>query len=306
LKRALVTGNRGQDGTYLTELLEANGYSVAGVDRDDCDLCDVAAVEALLRDVAPREIYNLAAATFVPASWDDPASALSAGVAAGVLLAAIARVDRTIRFFQASSAEVFGMADEVPQSERTPYRPGSPYAVGKACADQLVAAYRVHEGLHASSGILFNHESPLRPTHFLPAKVAHGVRAIASGRTNELVLGDLDARRDWGWAPDYVRAMWLMLQQDEPDDYVIATGVARSVEQLVECAFGHVGLDWREHVRVDESLVRGKAELHNLVGSPEKARTRLGWEQTVSFDELVHLLVDAELERLRGEARTTA
>jgi len=290
LTHALITGSRGQDGRYLTDLLEAKGYTVVGVDRDDCDLCDAEAVEALLRDVAPREVYNLAAATFVPASWDDPASALSAGVVAGVLLSVIARADRTIRFFQASSAEVFGRA-EVPQSERTPYRPGSPYAVGKASADQLVAAYRAHDGLHASSGILFNHESPLRPTHFLPAKVAHGVRAIASGRTNELVLGDLDARRDWGWAPDYVRAMWLMLQQDEPDDYVIATGEAHTVRELVEIAFAHVGLDWRRHVRVDPELARG--DERTLVGDATKARERLGWSPTVTFEQLVHLLVDA-------------
>lgn len=248
-------------------------------------------MELLLRNAAPREIYNLAAATFVPASWDDPAAALSSGVATGVLLAAIARVDAAIRFFQASSSEVFGAADDVPQNEGTPYRPGSPYAAGKACGDYLVTAYREEKGLHASSGILFNHESPLRPAHFLPAKVAHGVKAIVAGRADELVLGDLDAKRDWGWAPDYVRAMWLMLQQDEPDDYVIATGETHSVRELVECAFAHVGLDWRQYVRVDAGLVRGDDRV--LVGDASKARARLGWSPTVTFEQLVELLVDA-------------
>jgi GDPmannose 4,6-dehydratase len=289
--RALVTGSRGQDGTYLTELLEVKGYSVIGVDRGDYDLGDIAAVESLLRDVAPREVYNLAAATFVPASWNDPAAALSAGVTSGVLLAAIARVDTEIRFFQASSAEVFGVPEEAPQNERTPYRPGSPYAAGKACADHLVAAYRAKKGLHASSGILFNHESPRRPAQFLPAKVAQGVKAIAAGRANELVLGDLDAKRDWGWAPDYVRAMWLMLQQERPDDYVIATGEAHTVRELVELAFAHVGLDWQEYVRVDASLVRGDGRA--LVGDASKARERLGWSPSVTFEQLVQLLVDA-------------
>jgi GDPmannose 4,6-dehydratase len=289
--RALVTGSQGQDGTYLAELLEGKGYTVVGIERGDCDLGDIGAVEALLRDVGPREVYNLAATTFVPASWDDPAAALSAGVVCGVLLAAIARVDTQIRFFQASSAEVFGTADDVPQNERTPYRPRSPYAAGKACADHLVAAFRVEKGLHASSGILFNHESPLRPAHFLPAKVAQGVKAIVAGRADELVLGDLDAKRDWGWAPDYVRAMWLVLQQDEPDDYVIATGEAHSVRELVELAFAHVGLDWQQYVRVDPGLVRGDDRV--LVGDASKARTRLGWSPSVTFEQLVQLLVDA-------------
>jgi GDPmannose 4,6-dehydratase len=289
--RALVTGSRGQDGTYLTELLEGKGYTVVGLERGDCDLCDIRAVEEMLRDVGPREVYNLAATTFVPASWDDPAAALSTGVACGVLLAAIARVDGRIRLFQASSAEVFGTPDQVPQDERAPYRPGSPYAAGKACADHVVAAFRAEKGLHASSGILFNHESPRRPAHFLPAKVAQGVKAIVAGRADELVLGDLDAKRDWGWAPDYVRAMWLMLQQEEPDDYVLATGEAHSVRELVELAFAHVGLDWQQYVRVDPGLVRGDDRV--LVGDASKARARLGWSPSVTFEQLVQLLVDA-------------
>jgi GDPmannose 4,6-dehydratase len=289
--RALITGSRGQDGTYLTELLEEKGYDVVGIGRGDCDLGDVDAVVGLLREVAPREVYNLAAATFVPTSWDDPAAALSAGVTCGVLLASIARVDPGIRFFQASSADVFGTPDEVPQNERTPYRPHSPYGAGKASADHVVAAYRAHKRLHASSGILYNHESPRRPAHFLPAKVAQGVRAIVAGRADELVLGDLDAKRDWGWAPDYVRAMWLMLQQDEPGDYVIATGEAHSVGELAELAFAHVGLDWRQYVRVDPGLVRGDERM--LVGDASKARTHLGWSPSVTFEQLVQLLVDA-------------
>ena len=291
MTRALVTGHRGQDGSYLAELLEANGYVVVGVDRNDVDLTDAAAVEALLRDAAPSEVYNLASPTFVPASWDDPAEALSACVAVGVLLGAIVRVDPSIRYFQASSSEVFGAPDEVPQSEHTRYSPRSPYAASKACADHLVAAYRERHALHASSGILFNHESPRRPAHFLPAKVAHGARAIAAGRADELVLGNLDAQRDWGWAPDYVRAMWLMLQQNEPDDYVVATGELHTVRELVEIAFARVGLDWRDHVRIDASLVR--PDDRRLVGDATKARERLGWEPSVTFEELVQLLVDA-------------
>jgi GDPmannose 4,6-dehydratase len=284
--RALITGSRGQDGTYLTELLQRNGYEVVGVDRDDCDFSDITAVESLLRHVAPREVYNLAAASFVPASWDDPATALASGVATGVLLAAVARVDPDIRFFQASSAEVFGAPDEVPQNERTSYRPRSPYAAAKACSDHVVAAYREHKGLHASSGILFNHESPRRPAQFVPAKIAH-----AAAARRPVALGDLDARRDWGWAPDYVRAMWLMLQQDEPADYVIATGEAHTVRELAEIAYAHVGLDWREYVQVDESLVRNDARV--LVGDATKARDRLGWSPSVTFEQLVQLLVDA-------------
>jgi GDPmannose 4,6-dehydratase len=292
LTRALVTGSRGQDGSYLTELLVERGYEVVGVDRGEVDLTARDEVESLLRDVAPREIYNLASPSFVPESWEHPEEALRVGtLAVGVLLAAIARVDPAIRFFQASSATVFGHADETPQSETTPYRPRSPYAAAKACADSLVASYRDHLGLHASSGILFNHESPRRPKQFLPAKVARGAAAIAAGRETELVLGNLDAHRDWGYAPDYVDAMWRIVHHDEPGDYVVATGELHSVRELVELAFAHVGLDWRDHVRVDESLVR--RDEHCIVGDATKARTVLGWAPTVGFEELVRLLVDA-------------
>lgn len=292
MKKAIVTGSRGQDGSYLTELLEERGYEVLRIDRGGFDLTSRREVEALLREVAPREVYNLASPTFVPATWDRPEEAIAIGaLAVGVLLAAIARVDPEIRFCQASSAEVFGIPNDVPQTEATRYRPRSPYGAAKACADSLVGAYREHFGLHASSAILFNHESPRRPHHFLPAKVAHGVAAIAGGRATELALGSLDAQRDWGYAPDYVDAMWRIVRHDEPGDYVVATGELHSVRELVELAFEHVGLDWRDHVRVDESLVR--REDRTLVGDATKARTVLGWAPTVGFEELVRLLVDA-------------
>ena len=288
----MITGSRGQDGSYLTELLTGRGYEVVGLDRDDVDLTSRDDVESLLRDVAPHEIYNLASPSFVPESWERPEESLRVGaLAVGVMLAAVARVDPAIRFFQASSAAVFGAATEVPQTETTPYRPRSPYAAAKACADSLVASYRDHLGLHASSGILFNHESPRRPAHFLPAKVARGAAEIAAGRETELVLGNLDAQRDWGYAPDYVEAMWRIVQHEQPGDYVVATGELHSVRELVELAFAHVGLDWREHVRVDESLVRD--DERPVVGDASKARTTLGWQPTIGFEELVRLLVDA-------------
>jgi GDPmannose 4,6-dehydratase len=292
LTRAVVTGSRGQDGWYLTELLGRQGYEVVGVDRGDVDLTSRDAVEALLRDVEPNEIYNLASPSFVPESWERPDEALRVGaLAVGVMLHAVARVDPTIRFFQASSAEVFGAVTDSPQTEATPYRPRSPYAAAKACADSLVASYRDRFGLHASSGILFNHESPRRPAHFLPAKVARGAAAIAAGRETELVLGNLDAERDWGYAADYVDAMWRIVRHDDPGDYVVATGEPHSVRELVELAFAHVGLDWHDHVRVDESLVRRDHGLR--VGDASKLRAVLGWAPTIGFEELVRLLVDA-------------
>jgi GDPmannose 4,6-dehydratase len=297
LKRVVVTGSRGQDGSYLTELLRDRGDEVIGIDRGGVDLTSRGEVEALLREVAPREVYNLASPTFVPETWERPEETITVGaVAVAVLLAAIVRVDPTIRFFQASSAEVFGTSGEAPQTEATPYRPQSPYGAAKACADSLVAAYRGHLGLHASSGILYNHESPRRPSQFLPAKVARGAAAIAAGRESELVLGNLDARRDWGYAPDFVDAMVRIVRHDEAGDYVVATGELHTVRELVELAFAHVGLDWREHVRVDEALVR--PDDRELVGDATKARTILGWAPTVRFDELVRLLVDAAVSSL--------
>jgi GDPmannose 4,6-dehydratase len=219
------------------------------------------------------------------------------------LLEAIREVDASIRFYQASSSEIFGEPLESPQTEETPLSPLTPYGVAKAYAHFIVRSYRIRYGLHASAGILYNHESPRRPFEFVPRKVAHAAAAISLGLEGELWLGDLDSRRDWGYANDYVRAMWLMVQQDEGDDYVIATGVTRSVRDLVETAFGHVGLDWQEYVQIDESLQRGKAELHNLVGDPSKAKRKLGWEPTMPFEGLVQVMVDAELERLRGEVQ---
>jgi GDPmannose 4,6-dehydratase len=320
MPRALITGIGGQDGSYLAELLLDQGYEVVGIVRRpvteryeniehlrgqvellQADLVDELSLVRALRQTRPQEVYNLASVSFVPMSWEQPVlTAELAAVGATALLEAIREIDPEIRFYQASSSEIFGEPVVSPQDESTPLSPLTPYGVAKAYAHFITGSYRRRYGMHASAGILYNHESPRRPITFLPRKVAYGAAAISLGLEQELLLGDLSARRDWGFAGDYVRAMWLILQQDEPDDYVIATGEAHSVEELVECAFSYVDLDWREHVRVDESLVRGKAELHNLVGSPDRARTRLGWEPTLAFPELVRLLVDAELERLRG------
>jgi len=260
-----------------------------------------------LRAARPTEVYNLAAPSFVPASWERPVeTAEFAAVGATSMLEAIRAVDPGIRFYQASSSEIFGEPQEVPQTEETPLAPLTPYGVAKAYAHFSARSYRHRYGLYSCSGILYNHESPRRPLEFLPRKVAHGAAAISLGVQEEVVLGDLDARRDWGYAGDYVRAMWLMLQQDEPGDYVVASGESHAVRELVECAFSHVSLDWQEHVRVDPALQRGSAELHRLVGDASKARSRLGWEPEVDFTQLVHLLVDADLERLRARADEAA
>jgi GDPmannose 4,6-dehydratase len=295
--RAIVTGATGQDGSYLTELLSGRGYDVQGIGRGDVDLLDRDALVGLLRDAGPVEVYNLASPSFVPASWEEPVEvARLAAVGLTALLEAIREVDPAIRLFQASSAEVYGVPAETPQTEATPIRAISPYGAAKAYGNFIVAAYRRRHGLHASCGILYNHESPRRSTEFLPSKVAHGVAAIAAGRQTELVLGDLDAQRDWGYAPDYVEAMRLMLQQHVPDDYVVATGELHTVQELVELAFAHAGLDWRAHVRIDESLKRGQD--YQLVGDASKARRRLGWKPSVTFEQLVALLVDAAQEAL--------
>jgi GDPmannose 4,6-dehydratase len=324
-RRAVVTGIGGQDGSLLAELLLEHGYEVFGIARREAgeyanldaiadrielvraDLLDRASLEAALRQARPHELYNLASVSFVPASWDEPVlTAELAAVGATTILEAVRVVDAGIRFYQASSSEIFGEPVETPQNEETPLAPLTPYGVAKAYAHFITRSYRRRYDLHASSGILYNHESPRRPLDFLPRKVATGVAGIALGLQQELVLGDLDAQRDWGFAGDYVRAMWLMLQQDEADDYVIATGVAHSVRELVEVAFGHVGLDWQAHVRADPALSRGRAELHNLVGDPSKARERLGWAPSIGFEELVGRLVEAELARARAQAAASS
>jgi GDPmannose 4,6-dehydratase len=318
--RALITGIAGQDGSLLAELLLDEGYEVYGIVRPGspdnfenlaavrerielipADVLDPGSLAGSLRHCRPTEVYNLAAPSFVPMSWEQPVeTAEFAAVGATALLEAIREADPGIRFYQASSSEIFGRPREVPQNEDTPLSPHTPYGVAKAYAHFITRSYRLRYGLHASSGILYNHESPRRPLDFVTRKVSHAAAAISLGFERELLLGDLEARRDWGYAGDYARAMWLMLRRDEPDDYVVATGVTHSVRELLTCAFGQVGLDWREHVRIDESLVRGKAELHDLVGDASKARRRLEWAPTVDFEGLVQLLVDADLARLQS------
>jgi GDPmannose 4,6-dehydratase len=320
-RRALITGIAGQDGSLLSELLLSEGYEVFGVVRRatseqfenlevvrerielvQADLLDELSLVAALEECRPHEVYNLASPSFVPMSWKQPVlTAEFAAVGVTALLESIRLVDPGIRFYQASSSEIFGEPREVPQTEDTALLPVTPYGVAKAYGHLIVRSYRRRYGLYACSGILFNHESPRRPLDFVTRKVSHAAAAISLGLAGELWLGDLDARRDWGFAGDYVRAMSLMLRQEEPDDFVIASGVAHSVRELVELAFGHVGLDWNEYVHIDESLRRGTAELHDLVGDASKARQRLGWTATVDFEGLVRLLVETDLERLRRE-----
>jgi GDPmannose 4,6-dehydratase len=316
-RRAIVTGVAGQDGSYLAELLAGEGYEVVGIVRDpsasfenlagvrdrielvQADLLDHDALAAALRAHRPTEVYNLASPSFVPRSWEFPVeTAEFAAVGVTSLLEAVRSIDASIRVYQASSSEIFGEPAEVPQTESTPLSPVTPYGVAKAYGHFIVGSYRRRYGLHASGGILYNHESPRRPANFLPSKVAQAAAAISLGLERELLLGDLDAQRDWGYARDYVDAMWRIVQRDEPDDYVIATGELHTVRELVEIAFAHVGLDVAAHVRVDESLKRGQAELHHLVGDAAKARESLGWAPSVGFEELVRLLVDAARARL--------
>jgi GDPmannose 4,6-dehydratase len=319
-RRALIIGIAGQDGSLLAELLLGEGYDVFGVVRQpvsgrfdnlvdireqiellQSDVLDELSLVDVLGSCRPHEVYNLAAPSFVPMSWRQPVlTAEFAAVGCTALLEAIRRVDDEIRFYQASSSEIFGEPREVPQTERTPLAPVTPYGVAKAYAHFITLSYRRRYGLHASSGILFNHESPRRPPDFVTRKIARAAAAISLGLEREVSLGDLDARRDWGFAGDYVRAMWLMLQRETPGDYVVATGEAHSVRELAQCAFSRVGLDWEDHVRVDESLVRGKAELYDLVGDASRARDELGWAPSLDFEGLVHLLVDADVERLRA------
>jgi GDPmannose 4,6-dehydratase len=321
-RRALVTGITGQDGSYLAELLLEKGYQVFGTtrrtstDRLDriehllprvellsADLLDQNSLQSALQETRPHEVYNLAAQSFVPTSWRQPVlTAEFTAVGVTRLLEAVRLVDPAIRFYQASSSEMFGKVSETPQNERTPFHPRSPYGVAKVYGHWITVNYRESYGLFACSGILFNHESPRRGLEFVTRKVSDGAARIKLGLVRELRLGNLDARRDWGYAGDYVEAMWLMLQQPEPDDYVIATGEMHSVRDLVEIAFERVGLDWRSHVAVDPRFVR-PAEVDLLLGDASKARSRLGWKPRLGFRELVERMVDADLERLRRERR---
>jgi GDPmannose 4,6-dehydratase len=316
-RRALITGVGGQDGSLLAELLLEKGYEVAGTVRDphgrldnlsgvrdrlelvELDLTSQPAVVEVLARLRPHELYNLASVSLVPVSWEEPVRTVQVGgLGVASLLEGIRKVDPSIRFFQASSAEMFGDPDEQPQTEGTPMRPVTPYGAVKALGHFLTRCYRTRHGLHASSGILFNHESPRRPLEFVTRKVCHAAAAARLGLFAELLLGSLEARRDWGSAEDVVRAMWLMLQAEEGDDYVVATGESHSVAELTELAFGHVGLDWRDHVRVDDGLMRGEVDAKSLLGDSAKARDRLGWAPSRTFDALVRSLVDAEVERL--------
>jgi GDPmannose 4,6-dehydratase len=313
-RRALVTGIGGQDGSYLAELLLGHGYEVFGtvpgspeprrdgVELFELDLTDGDAVASAIRELAPDEVYHLASVSFVPASWEDPVGTSTLAAAApAALLHALQTEHPEGRFLNAASGEIFGAPEQVPQTERTPVAPITPYGAGKAFAHFLTGAFRRHHGLHASSAILFNHESARRPPQFLTRKVSRGAAAISLGLELELRLGDLSAQRDWGFAGNYVRAMWTMLQADEPDDYVVATGEAHSVEEFVAAAFEYVGLDWREHVRFDEAFARGASDSPALVGDPTKIRERLGWEPEVRFDDLVKMLVDADVADLRAQ-----
>ena len=321
MPKALITGITGQDGSYLAEFLLEKGYDVIGMVRRTStvnferikhiqnkltlvsgDLLDQMSLVDILRQHRPQEVYNLAAQSFVPTSWGQPVFTGEV-TALGVtrVLDAVRTVDPEIRFYQASSSEMFGKVRQVPQKETTPFYPRSPYGVAKVYGHWITVNYRESYGLFACSGILFNHESPRRGIEFLPRKVSHGVAWIQLGLADELRLGNLDARRDWGYAGDYVRAMWLMLQQDAPDDYVVCTGQTHSVRQLCQVAFDHVGLNWEDHVVVDQRLVR-PAEVDLLVGDASKARERLGWQPAVSFEELMDMMVDADLDALRAEA----
>jgi GDPmannose 4,6-dehydratase len=315
-KRAVITGISGQDGSYLAELLLEQGYEVTGVIRRlshpnleriehlinriklrPADLLDQLSLIRLIDEAQPDEVYNLAAMSFVPASWDQPMLTGEFN-AQGVtrVLEAVRHVNDKIRFYQASSSEMFGKVREVPQTELTPFYPRSPYGVSKVFGHYITVNYRESYNLFACSGILFNHESPRRGLEFVTRKVTDGVARIKLGLQHKLQLGNLEAHRDWGYAGDYVRAMWLMLQQPTPDDYVVATGLSHSVKDLTRVAFSHVGLDWQEHVEVDPKLLR-PAEVEHLIGSPAKARTMLGWEPSVTFEELIGMMVDADLAR---------
>jgi len=318
MSRVLITGITGQDGSYLAEFLLAKGYEVFGMVRRastenferiepfrdrihlvQADLLDPMSLITLLSDIRPREVYNLAAQSFVPTSWAQPVlTAEFDAIGVTRVLEAIRLVDPQILFYQASSSEMFGKVREVPQTELTPFHPRSPYGVAKVYAHYITVNYRESYGIFGCSGILFNHESPRRGKEFVTRKVTDGVARIHLGLQSELRLGNLEARRDWGFAGDYVEAMWLMLQQPEPDDYVVATGESHTVAELAEIAFQRVGLDWKAYVREDPSLKR-PAEVDLLVGDASKAQAKLGWKPRVSFQELIGMMVDADVARLR-------
>jgi GDPmannose 4,6-dehydratase len=318
-KRAIITGVTGQDGSYLTELLLDKGYEVFGVVRRlsapnvwriqhlldrvtllQADLLDQLSLIKAVERSQPHEFYNLAAMSFVPSSWDQPMLTGEYN-AQGVTraLEAVRAVNPRIRFYQASSSEMYGRVREVPQTEMTPFYPRSPYGVSKVFGHYITVNYRESYDLFACSGILFNHESPRRGIEFVTRKVTDGVARIKLGLADKLMLGNRDASRDWGFSGDYVRAMWLMLQQNQPDDYVVATGEAHSVQELVEVAFAHVGLDWEKHVGVDPRFMR-PAEVDHLIGDPAKARKQLGWEPSVDFKGLVTMMVDADIARIKS------
>jgi len=319
---ALITGITGQDGSYLAELLLSKGYEVLGVARrsstityeridhllDDIfvvqgDLTDQGSLLSLLEEHKPTEIYNLAAQSFVPTSWNQPA--LTGDVTAlGVtrILESIRFVNPKIKFYQASSSEMFGKVLEVPQSEKTPFYPRSPYGVAKVYGHWITVNYRESYNLFAASGILFNHESPRRGLEFVTRKITDGVARIKLGKKNELRLGNLEARRDWGFAGDYVEAMWLILQHDNPDNFVIGTGETHSVREFCEIAFGYVGLDYNDYIVQDERFYR-PAEVDLLISDPSKAHSLLGWEPSISFKELVIMMVDADMERLSSDSK---
>jgi len=320
MKTALITGITGQDGSYLAEFLLERGYQVVGMVRRSStvnfqriehiqdrlvlapgDLLDQMSLVDALRDHSPQEVYNLAAQSFVPTSWHQPVFTGEA-TALGVtrMLEAVRIVDPSIRFYQASSSEMFGKVRAVPQNENTPFYPRSPYGVAKVYGHWITVNYRESYGLFTCSGILFNHESPRRGLEFVTRKVTHGAARIKLGLAQELRLGNLDSRRDWGFAGDYVKAMWLMLQQDDADDYVVGTGETHSVRELCEVAFGHLDMDWERYVVVDPKFYR-PADVELLVSDPSKARTKLGWQPEVDFGRLIQVMVDADIRLLREE-----
>ncbi|HOE63837.1 MAG TPA: GDP-mannose 4,6-dehydratase [Candidatus Sumerlaeota bacterium] len=325
MKTALITGITGQDGSYMAELLLEKGYKVWGMHRRTStinfdrishladkinlvqgDLLDQNSIHNLIEEAQPDEIFNLAAQSFVPTSWSQP---LLTGEITGLgvtrMLEAIRTVNPKIRFYQASTSEMFGKVREVPQRETTPFYPRSPYGVSKVYGHWITINYRESYKLFACSGILFNHESPRRGLEFVTRKVTNAAARIKLGLANELRMGNLDAKRDWGYAKDYVEAMWLMLQQDDPDDYVVATGETHSVRDLVEAAFSHLGLDWEKYVKVDQQFVR-PAEVDLLVGDSSKARKKLGWQPKVTFRELVKIMVEADMKRQEEALGKTA